>query len=252
MTYGEEVAAYLEDGYFAQGVALLGRMPGVNALQIQHFQGFLSGSYVPSEVEGRLQDLLRPYAGEAPPPSAAAAPEEDKGAVHMPNGNVKPKNVSGTFWGRLFGGREEVPGEIWQLYQRAVKLHKKRDNLHPRIMAAAVDGDEKQAYTLAAILMEELLPELDGVYDAARAWDEKGIMPGAVQRSEVVKDTVEKMGRIKYCTERISRVKGILKKGKHKRKKNLVHLTATDRLAYEKELVDLEVERQGLRDELGI
>lgn len=259
-----DIRRFLEEGHYAQGVELLRRCPGVAPVRLRYFESHLARHYVPTGVERELEELLKgfleagsPSTGSLQPgPEGAQKTAPEAGASGM-DGQVKLVGaVSGSFWGEVFGGRETVPEAVWRLYGRAVALHKQQANLHPLMVQAARDGRRRQARELAEDIMENIIPELDGIYGSVREWAKSGRLPTAPEADSAVRQTVEKMRRIEYCKQRISRIRAWLKAGERTvtvdGKKQVSALDFSDKRELEKELLEREVEMRGIREELGI
>lgn len=259
-----EIRAFLADGYYGQGVALLRRCPDVPPTTIRYFEAALAKPYLPTAVEQELSALLRGFLEVGSSTVGSGQPEEEAGENQrlddepaVMGDQVKVVGaVSGSFWGGLFAGKETVPQEVWKLYERAVGLHKEQAHLHPLMVAAAKEGKRGEARKLAAQIMDEIIPTLDEIYDAAREWGKSGKMPPAVRTDDVVRQTVKKMQRIEYCKQRMSRIRSWLKAGEREMKvegkKQVVKLEFADRRELDKELLEREVEMKELREELGI
>jgi hypothetical protein len=254
-----DIRRFLQDGHYAQGVELLRRCPGVAPVRLRYFESHLARHYVPTGVERELEELLRAFLEDGTRQTGSGANEgpEPGGEAGVMDGQAGPTGaVSGSFWGKVFGDRETVPTDIWKLYGRAVALHKQQANAHPLMVQAATDGKRKEARELAAMIMDGIIPELDGIYGTVREWAKSGMLPTAAKVDGVVRQTVERMRRIEYCKQRISRIRAWLKAGERTMtvdgRKQAVALDFSDRRELEKELLEREVEMKGIREELGI
>lgn len=264
MSLPEQIAAWLEDGYYPGGVAILRQAPGVSFRQLRFFEGYLKAHYVPTAVERELRELIERLAAALPGTggttettvvSASETPETvaetaDVPSVEAPSGkqgNVRIAGaVSGSFWGPFFAGLDEVPEEISSLYRRAIGLHKRQSENHALLRQAAEGGDRKRTLELSIERMEEIEPELDRLYDAAREWKEKGTLPAPELRSTDVAEAEARWKREKYLRERRSRVNGWLSRGEHPRRKggvrSWVKITPAEADGYRQELLDIEDE----------
>lgn len=260
MSLSQQIQAWLTDGYYASGVALLRQAPGVPFQRLRFFEQYLAGHYVPATVERQLRDALQAVAGAMaetvePPGETVEAPNEPPGeTVETPetpgvkhDGRVRISGrVSGSYWGPFFSGMDEVPVEVWTLYRRAIGLHKRQSENHALLRQAAESGDKKRALELAKERMEDIEPSLDRIYDAARLWKEKGTMPAPEQRSTEAAEAVARLKREKYLRERRSRLNAWLHRGEHPRKRDgvssWVTMTMEEAEGYRRELAEIEVE----------
>lgn len=259
MSLPEQIENWLVDGYYAGGVAILRRSPGVSFHRLRFFEQYLGAPFVPSAVERDLRSVMEGLAGavgeeevaETPAVSTSETTETKAETFETPlvkqDGRVRiGGKVSGTFWGPFFADLTDVPVEVWMLYKRAIVLHKRQSENHALLRQAAESGDRKRALDLATERMEDIEPALDGIYDAARTWKEKGILPAPEERSTAAADAVAKLKREKYLRERRSRLNAWLEKGEHPRKKNgvrsWVKMTLEEAEGYRRELEEIENE----------
>lgn len=201
------------EGSFNEGMKLLrqhGVMPGKVLLKAEHLP------YVPPDA---MQELINKISAL---PELKVEHQSMRVAAPIPNRD----------------DQEEVPAEVLRLREKGKRLLKQQSMLHAQLCAAQ---DDISRHEVATLLMEEVIPQIDEVYDTIRTWEKDGVLP-ASDRQEIVKDTIEKMRRIETLRTRISKLNTLLK-GK---------ISASDRLRYEKELVMKEIEQQELRSELGI
>lgn len=271
VSFQKRIKKFLEDGYYAEGVALIREAPNVSLFERKFFEGYLGRDYVPSDVERKLREGLGALVEEGGMTEFLTSEEEDvknldieevKGAGE--DGGVSPMGaqvrvrgaVSGTFWGALFAGQEVVPSALWELYQEAVGLHKRQAHLHPLMCDAAVRGEKKKAREMAGQIMEEIVPRLDEIYDVAREWGASGKLPSMSQQSDIVKETVEKMRRMEYCKQRVSRIKKWLADGERtmtvEGKKQVVRLTEVELQGLRNEMLERQLEEKEIREVLGI
>lgn len=242
----QEIRQYLKAGYFAQGVAILRRIPGVTAQQIRLYQQYLSRPYVPAAVEQQLNALLRSFL----PPASEPSGEKKKKPP-----SVDPA-VNAPFWSSLAQGRD-LPDDILALHDRAIELHKRESLAHAQMGAAARAKKKKAAYMLAHEIMHDLRPALDELYDAVRAWQQTGQLPmRQATAPTAAAEVLELMKRLKYCNERVSRIKRWISDGfreKVVQGQNVkVLLDAKDVQALDNERLALLVEAKNIKEKLGI
>lgn len=241
-------------GSYAERVRTLAQCPGVLPSRLAYFRGYLSRPYIPPHIDRELSAALLVFFPETGETVAETGVSHHISATQE---QVKIVGaVSGTFWGGIFANKSTVPGEVAQLYSRALVLHKHHSRLHALMCDAAQAGKRKRAHDLAIEIMEEIIPELDKIYDAARHWAETGSLPAGRTRDEVVKDTIEKMKRIQRLREKRSRLKGYLKKGEREvwmdGVKSWEGLTPKSIMEIENEVLEGRVEERQLMDELGL
>lgn len=230
MSVSQQIQRWFDtDGCFLDGVALYSRVGG--PYPVRTFEGYESAPFVPDRIEGLLWSSLRAYL-EAHPV------EEVAETVETPE-TVVSETVKQAVSAQAPPVREDEPEAIRALRNKARLLHKRQALVHAKLHEAETD---EERYALAEETMEEIVPGLDGIYDSIREWQATGVVPAAPQ-PDVVADTVKKMLRISSLASRISRLKGLLKnKG----------LSDVERQGYEKELLEKEVEKDGIEKELGL
>lgn len=253
-----EIRQYLRDGYFAQGVALLRRCDVVAPGVLRHYEQYLSRPYVPSGVEADLQGLLRGFLVEESPvkPPDPLKGEPTEGRASEPTRDDAGTTNLGGFWAGL-AQRRELPDEIMALRDRAIELHKRESLVHGQMGVAARAGKQKVAYELAREIMEEIRPELDGIYDAVRAWEATGKLTVKQMAADSPEKTVlEQMKRLKYCNERVSRINRWLTDGYREKtvkgEKAKVLLDVKDVQELDGERLGLLVEAKEIKEKLGI
>ena len=247
----QKIQSFLKDGYYAEGVAIIQRCDVPHTLKSQ-FARYLASPFVPTQVEKALQDELRRVLVSMPLEERLAAKE--RAASDGDGSSVKLKGpVSGTFWGRLFSGKDEVPAEVWELYQRALELHKEHSYLHAILCEQANAGDQVKTRVTADQIMETVIPALDTVYDAARAWGDSGKIPTGPTRNQMLHDLNQKYRQYQNLGEKIKRLKRFLQKETVFVKGTTYRpITQVDREKYEEELIKAAEERAALAVELEI
>lgn len=225
---------FAQKGSYLQGVNLYRRCGG--PYPNRTFEGYEDAPYVPDETENLLRSALLAYLELHQEPLQDGAGEEedvplnDSDEVFSTNKIKKPYRPK----------TEQEPAEIQRLRLEARLLHKKHALLHARLMDEEL---EKNRLSLIREMMEEVIPALDGIYDDIREWQSTGELPKAGERNaDVVAETVQKMLRRDSLKSRISRLKSMLKK----------KLPDAERMNYEKELLEKEVEKKGIEEELGL
>jgi len=160
------------------------------------------------------------------------------------------------FWAAL-ARKRDLPDEIMELRERAIELHKRESLVHGQMGVAARAGKQKVAYELAKEIMEEIRPELDGIYDAVREWETSGKL--AVRQLAVgspAQTVMEQMKRLKYCNERVCRINRWLTDGYREKtvkgQKAKVLLDAKDVQELDGERLGLMVEAKTIKEKLGI
>lgn len=184
MSLKTEIEKYLYDGYFAQGVRILAQLPGISPFQLTYFNNFLQSSYVPTGVETELRELIKNHLSALP---VTVDNPEAKAAIEARERQKIKKAVAGTWWEEVWA-RPNVPEAIGEYYLTARRLHKEHSHLHAVMAEAAMSNDKKKAFAVAQKIMEEVIPELDAIYDAVRKWLETGtIIEVNVGQSEDLK-----------------------------------------------------------------
>ena len=246
-----KIKRFLQDGYFAEGVALLQRCDVAHTIKSQ-FQRYLGSPFVPTHVEKALQDQLRRVLISMPLEQRLADPGEE--AEGPGSGSVKLRGpVSGSLWGPLFAGRSEVPAEVWELYQQAIELHKEHSYLHALLCDAALGSDSQKTRQHAVKIMETVIPALDRIYDAARAWGETGKLPTGPTRNQMLRDLNDKYKLYQNLKIRICKKRKFLKEN-HVHVRGTIYrpMTQFDRAKYEEEILKLSEELAILGQELEI
>ena len=222
---------FAKNGSFIEGTTLL-MQTGANTAR---FQRYFSAPYVPEPVERQLRTLLTAYldihANDLPVEDAQAvetAPEASKMTENR-------TNVQNSVIPNL-----EEPLQILALRQEARKLHKRQAMLHGQLSVVATDGER---YELAKEIMEEVIPNLDRIYDTIRAWEKTGDLPTAAKSDDGFRRGVELMKRLNSLKPRISRLKSLLKK---------TSPDPDERQKYEKELKEKELEVLEIEEQINL
>lgn len=223
----KRIRKWFNDGCpFYEGVAIYRQTGGPYSLSM--FEGYLQAPWVPSDIEQHLKYALECYL------EANAGDQEDPEPEQSPEGHPnQPINQS-------THTQTTEPQAIQNLRRSAIPLHKRQAMLHTELR---ICDDESTRYGIAREIMEEVIPELDGIYDRIREWEETGELPSEASTLTVVQDTVRKMQRVNSINSRISRLNGFLKKQ---------NLSAGDRKKYEKEKLEKDLELAELSRELGL
>lgn len=199
-----------EDGSYADGVALL-RAAGID---VSRFLPVLQLSYLPPGAKNLLREAIEQL----------PAPVEARPAKRQV--------------------QQEEPPEVLRLRSRGQHLMKLQSDLHTRLKLAKTDTDR---YQIAEALMDEVIPELDKVYNAIRSWENNGTLPPD-NADDIRRETIALMHKIESLKPRVSRLQGWLKTGK----KDGKEITEADRRNYEKELLEKQVELGDIREKLGL
>jgi len=136
------------------------------------------------------------------------------------------------------------PDVITQYRQMGRRSLKIQADLHTKMKVAATDTER---YEIARQLMEEVIPEIDRIYDAIRAYENDNIIPASPE-VDAVRIAAKKLVKEKYLHDRIIRLNRFLESGQRNNKP----LTDTERSEYEKEVLEKTAELEALRIELGI
>lgn len=249
--------------YYAQGVELLRRHGSLTAGQLRQFEAYLGRGFVPTAVENEVRAAVRQLSERA---GESVSGRERERVSEVAEEQVKDSRSpdhsltrSHSFWAGVFDADGEAPPAIEEMYRRAIGLHKREALVHGQMGVAARAGQRLKAYELAMEIMEVVRPELDGIYDAVREWQKTGklaVRQLAVGSQEAGESVIEMMKRLKYCNERVSRIRGWLNDGYRvktvKGEKVKVLLTAKDVQALDNERLDMLVEGKTIKEKLGI
>lgn len=211
---------FKKDCPYYEGVAIYRQTGGPYPSQM--FEQYLTGHFVPDDVEKRLKYALECYLN-ANQDEAAPQEEEDSEAPDQETHTTKT----------------EEPKAISNLRESAKPLHKRQAMLHSELRVA--DSDKKRL-EIASEIMENIIPDLDGIYDRIREWQNTGELPSETSTIDAVQDTVKKMLHVASLKSRISRLTGFMKK----------QLSAADRQKYEEEKLEKEIELAELEAILGL
>lgn len=162
-------------------------------------------------------DLLRRSTGKLPTQIATYAKRPAiTGAIYdelvilllnqLPTGYEQPAPVERS--------RQDEPDAVVALRKRGIVLKKEEAAIHGKLKALGLREDahlyQKELHELAMKMMFEVQPGLDEVYDALRAWENKGILPVPGQ-VRIVQETVIKMKRRESLKQMISKHRRALK-----------------------------------------
>ena len=212
---------FKKDCPYYEGVAIYRQTCGPYAPQL--FEQYLTGHFVPDDIEKRLKYALECYL-EAHQDETEGLEEEEQHEV--PDQEAPTDKI-------------EEPKAISNLRESAKLLHKRHAMLHSELRIA---GTDKKRLELASDIMENVIPELDGIYDRIRDWQNTGELPAELSTVDTVQDTVKKMLHVASLKSRISRLTGFMKK----------QLSASDRQKYEEEKLEKEIELAELEALLGL
>ena len=214
MNIGEKITHWLQsDGSYRDGLALLEALgkPCVNE------KAWLSRPFISSAAKQALRERLYAFKSE----TLSAVSTAPKITVAEPS-IIAEYREKGK---RLLKEQSEVKGRLNQMCEDTEKYS---------------DSDR---YEVAAYIMQELIPAIDGVYDTIREYEQSGTLPKPPEQADIIKQTVKKMQRLQSITPRISRLNKYLKDDA---------LDLATKAKYEKELADKLTEQASLKQELGI
>jgi hypothetical protein len=221
MTIVQEIREWFAGGcLFFKGVALYQRIGG--EVPVSYFTGYYNATFIPPLVKDRLKHCLKSYL------------KQHSVAAHETNINKVAETTP------VLVTKEKVtPEAIQKLHNRAKKLHKQHALLHSNLRQS--DSPEDR-YEICVLIMEDVIPQLDGIYDRIKTWEKTGKLP-AVSDNDVVRNTVKKMNRRLSIIPRISRLKKFLENDQLDKKL---------KQKYEKELLDKQLELAKIENELEI
>lgn len=138
----------------------------------------------------------------------------------------------------------DEPEVLTQYRAMGRRMLKIQADLHTRIKVADTDAAR---YELAEQLMEDVIPEVDRIYDAIRAYENDKVVPPAPE-VDAVRIAAKKLVKEKYLHDRLIRLRRWLEAGK----KDGRSLSEVETSAYEKEVLEKTAELEALRLELGL
>jgi hypothetical protein len=133
----------------------------------------------------------------------------------------EPTDTPASFNPRIVGDNE--PDEIKQLREKAKGFHKLQSYHHAKLRNATTD---EERYEQSQIIMEEIIPEIDAIYNVIREWKKTDVVL-------VVPQTREFDRAVKMMKKRESLRTRLIKLKSHLRKKVLDN---QKRFQYEQEL----------------
>ncbi|HQU52017.1 MAG TPA: hypothetical protein PK643_03345 [Saprospiraceae bacterium] len=222
MTIVQEIRDWFENGsLFFHGMDIYRRIGG--DIPLSYFSGYSGSSYIPDDVRNRLKQCLINFL------------KENNSDTHKVIPAIFQKSISK-------GSKivhDQEPDSIHKLRKKAVRLHKQHAMLHNNLRESSSIDDR---YEICRLIMENVIPELDDIYDRIRIWEKTGDVP-VVSDNEVIRQTVKKMERRLSLIPRISRLN-----------KFIVDPALDDKLKkkYEKELLEKQIELKNINNELGI
>jgi hypothetical protein len=198
-----------KNGSFNEGVEILRQLGGNMAV----FLPLSQQSYISQADKHRLREAIQSLAAQLPP-----------------SHNAKQEPAA-------------EPEIIQQYREKGRLMMKLQADTHTRLK---VSESDQERYVLAEDLMERIIPQLDKVYDALRAWESDSILPVAIE-VDSIREAGKKLNKWKTIKDRVIRLKRYLKTGKNEQG----DLTDEMRLAYEKEILEKTLEYDALCIELG-
>ena len=103
---------------------------------------------------------------------------------------------------------------------------------------------DQDRYEICLEIMTEIIPELDRIYDDIRKYEQDNIIPPMKSFSVVAREVIEMMNKRKSIKERISKVRGILKRN--------TELSRAEIQKYEQEIEDKTSAVELLEQKLGL
>lgn len=131
------------------------------------------------------------------------------------------------------------PQAIKDLRDKAKTLHKEHAYLKAQLISSPTDDDR---YVLAERIMDNVIPQLDDIYDRIREWEMTGRVRGESRR-EIVSEVVQKLNRRGSIRSIISRLKKQLQDPK---------LPAAERQEAEKKLTEVTAELEEIEQFLDL
>jgi len=136
------------------------------------------------------------------------------------------------------------PEVVFQYRNIGRRLLKQQADLHSKMKVAATDTER---YLLAEQLMEEVIPEIDRVYDAIRDYEQHHVVPPPPEM-DAVRVAASKLMKVKYLSDRISRLRRWIDTGA----KDKQPLTEAEKAGFKEEITEKEAALEALRIELGL
>jgi hypothetical protein len=199
------------NGSFAEGVKILGLLGG----NVKPFSQLAQQRFITQESKNQLRAAIQ-----------ALIPQETATKPGTPSPYQEPEIVT-------------------QYRSKGRKLLKVQADLHTRMKLAP---DDTTRYEIAETLMEEVIPEIDRIYDALRAYEDDGAIPASLE-TDAVRMAAQKLNRRKVLYDRIVRVQRWIAAGKRDKG---IPLSPEDVEAYEKEILEKSAELEALCIELGM
>jgi HPt (histidine-containing phosphotransfer) domain-containing protein len=131
------------------------------------------------------------------------------------------------------------PQAVKDLRDKAKSLHKEHAYLKAQLLNSASDEDR---YVLAERIMDNVIPQLDDIYDRIREWEATGRVRGESRR-EIVSEVVQKLNRRGSIRSILSRLKKQLQEK---------DLSESERQEAEKKIVEVSAELEEIEQFLEI
>jgi len=204
-----------QEGSYLQGLALYQRTGGIKPYS--HFARHANSYYISPALKTELRQELEQYL-KVYPPSVVLPPEEQP-----TNSKEKPK---------------VDPVAIQALRKKAIPYHKRYSHLKASLYTHAMvnQPDQVELFNIAKEIMKEVIPKLDSIYDDIRDWESTGEIPD-MPKSEAEEKVIAQMKRMRSLRSRISQLKKKLKG----------ELDEINRMNYEQELTEKELEMELLK-----
>lgn len=219
MTIVEQIRQWLQNGqpYFP-GLSIYAKVGG--RVPLTYFQGYEGASYIPPNIKQQLHQCMID--------ALKRLPEDNEVINHVED--VSPPNVQ---------KRKPIPRGIKVLKLKAMRLHKQHALLHNQLRECQ---SQDERYQICVTIMEDIIPQLDDIYDRIRAYNETGKIP-VFSDNEIVRRTVQKMNKRLSLIPAVSRLK---------KKIEQEGLSEQDKAKYKKTLLKKLADIQQLNNELGI
>jgi hypothetical protein len=216
---------YNEGSNFYKGVMLL-RSVGAST---ESFESLLNESYIPTAKRQLLEAAINALCNR---PFAII---RQLAQIDEPKRNNRNSKSDGE------------PPVITAMRDKAKLLHKLHADQHAQLHAAT---DDEQRLPIILSIMEDIIPQLDDLYDQIRAYQSDGVLPNETVLSEKnyetgVKEGIEKFQRLINLKSRISKLDG--KNGLISQERN-----AQRKATLEKELTEKRLEMDTIQAEINL
>lgn len=222
---------YNEGSNYYKGVMLL-RSVGAST---ESFESLLNESYIPTAKRQLLEAAI----------NALCNRPFEKTKIHD---TIAIRNTQYIIHNKQYSIiKDEEPLVITAMRDKAKLLHKLHADHHAQLHAAT---DDEQRFPIIVSIMEEIIPQLDNIYEQIRDYQSNGILPNQTVLSEKnyetgVKEGIEKFQRLMNLKSRISKLDG--KNGLISQERN-----AQRKATLEKELKEKRLETDTIQAEINL